>query len=71
MSKEINRKEIKKNLQKGDIKEVADNLQFSPDYVSLVLKGERTNMEVLEALIAKSEENKSKRELLITRSNNL
>lgn len=71
MSLNINRESIKKHLKRTDLKNIAKQFGFTQSYISQVLRGERSNLELLNAIIEKAEENKSKAELLEIRTQKL
>ncbi len=68
--------EIKKHLERGDLKEVEKQLNnigesVSYQHISAVLNGRRKNSKILSALIAKAESNIAEKEQLKLRANNL
>ena len=67
----VNINEIKKHLNRGDLKKIAKEHNFKYSLVVAVLSGYRRNNKVLEAIISKAEQNKQKEEELISRTKNL
>ena len=59
---------VKKHLERGDIGEVAHDLQVSQAYVSMVLRGKKHSLSVTQALIRKAEERKNQKENLLNRA---
>jgi hypothetical protein len=71
MITELNRAEIKKHLNKGDLTKIAADFNVSRTTVSLVFRGERNNIRILEAIIEKAEQNKAITEKLAIRTQKL
>lgn len=74
MTMKIN--DIKKHLERGDLKEVEEyfkNIGESVSYkhISAVLNGRRKNTKILSALIAKAEKNITEKEQLKERTDSL
>lgn len=67
----MDREKLKKYLVGGDLKEIAEKHGVSQSYISLIIKGERTNDTILKDIIDKAEANKSLKEQNIERTNNL
>lgn len=60
MKDEADYKELKKWLQRGDIKKLREAHGLTADAASRILRGERMNVSFLEAVTAKAIENKQR-----------
>lgn len=57
-SKELDLLRLKDDLNHGDIAQIAKKLNFSQRHIHLVLKGDRTNSEILKAVVEKVKANR-------------
>lgn len=71
METEMIRADIKKHLNRGDLKRIAKEMGVSFSTISQVLRGERNNLKILEAIIEKAEQNKAEKEMLLIRTQKL